>query len=222
MVDDPMVVLRQQMVRIIAAHMALADEYVGADTLQERVLQAMALVPRHEFVPTELKPFAYADQPLPIGFDKTISQPFIVALMTDMLDIGEGDVVLEVGTGLGYHAAILAQLARRVYSVEIIEELAEQARDRLSRMAYDNVEMRTGNGFQGWPEHGPFDRILVCAGSDLIPSPLIAQLRPGGRMVCPTGLPESQRLTLVVKDSSGRTRITEGMPVRFALLETGD
>ncbi len=220
MSDKLLTLMLQQMVQIIAAHAYHAREQIGKETLDERVLAAMGRVPRHEFVPLELAAYAYADQPLPIGCDKTISQPFIVALMTDLLEIGPSDRVLEVGTGLGYHTAVLAQLASEVYSVEIIEELAEQAKKRLDPFGYANVRTRIGNGEYGWPEHSPFDKIVVCAASELAPPMLIKQLKSGGRMIVPTGLPESQTLTLVVKNGEGRVSTREVLPVRFALMET--
>jgi protein-L-isoaspartate(D-aspartate) O-methyltransferase len=179
----------------------------------------MERVPRHEFVPVELRAYAYANTPLPIGFEKTISQPFIVALMTDLLALRPDDRVLEIGTGLGYQAAILSPLARTVYSVEIIEELAAQANKRLAAQGCANVELRLGNGFHGWPEHAPFDKIIVTAGTDLVPPPLLYQLKPGGRMVIPTGLPDSQQLVLVEKDAGGRIKAKEFLRVRFSLLE---
>jgi protein-L-isoaspartate(D-aspartate) O-methyltransferase len=176
-------------------------------------------VPRHEFVPLELRPFAYVDTPLPIGFDKTISQPFIVAVMTDLLDVQPTDTVLEIGTGLGYQTAILAELAQRVFSMELIEELAQQARRRLARAGHANVEIKIGNGCAGWPEHAPFDKVIVTAAPDLIPPPLIYQLKPGGRMVIPAGLPDEQQLILLAKDASGSVSTREIFPVRFSLLE---
>ncbi|HYN38843.1 MAG TPA: protein-L-isoaspartate(D-aspartate) O-methyltransferase [Rhodospirillales bacterium] len=220
--DNLLTAMQQQMVEIIGAHAAHAREQIGKETIAPRILEAMSVVPRHEFVPVELVAYAYSDQPLPIGYSKTISQPFIVALMTDLLDIQEQDVVLEVGTGLGYHAAILASLAARVYSVEIIEELAAVARRKLAGLGYSGVALKVGNGEFGWPEHAPFDRILVCAASELIPGVLLQQLKPGGRMVVPTGVADAQVLTLVEKSAMGKIAVREIMPVRFALLETNN
>ena len=160
--------------------------------IETRILEAMARVPRHEFVPVELTAYAYADQPLPIGYNKTISQPFIVALMTDLLDVPSAGKVLEVGTGLGYHAAVLASLGAQVYTVEIIEELAVQAGKRLKGLGFSNISMKVGNGEYGWPEYAPFDPILVCAASELVPAALLKQLKPGGKMVVPTGVAEAQ------------------------------
>ena len=211
--------LRQRMLAEVSAGVVHVSEIIGKAALAERVMTAMDKVPRHEFVPVELQPYAYANIPLPIGFEKTISQPFIVALMTDLLDLSGDDVVLEIGTGLGYQAAILGQLARQVYSMEIIEELASQAKQRLNRQGVSNVEIRIGNGYNGWSEHAPFDKIIVTAAPDLIPPPLLHQLRPGGKMVIPAGLPDAQQLFLVEKDESGRARTKEILRVRFSQLE---
>jgi protein-L-isoaspartate(D-aspartate) O-methyltransferase len=216
---EPFQVLREQMVAEIAAGAVFVSDRLNKTALDQRVMQAMAKVPRHEFVPFELQPYAYANVPLPIGFDKTISQPFIVALMTDLLDIRPDDVVLEIGTGLGYQAAILSELARQVYSIEIIEELAELAKRRLSEQGCRNVEVRIGNGYHGWSEHAPFDKIMVTAAPDLIPPPLIQQLKAGGKMVIPAGLPDEQQLVLVEKDRDGRITTKEILPVRFSQLE---
>ena len=214
--------LRRQMLAEIAAETIYVSARIGKAALAERVMDAMGSVPRHEFVPVELQPYAYANTPLPIGFEKTISQPFIVALMTDLLDLSATDTVLEIGTGLGYQAAILAKLAGKVYSVEMIEELAAQAKQRLGRLGCSNVELKLGNGYFGWPEHAPFDKLIVTASPDLIPPPLIHQLKPGGRMVIPTGLPESQQLILATRDRNSRLTIKEILPVRFSKLEGGE
>jgi len=203
----------------IAAGTSFLRDHIGKAELAQRVMAAMGKVPRHEFVPLELQPFAYANMPLPIGFDKTISQPFIVALMTDLLEIGPGDCVLEIGTGLGYHAAVLAQLAAKVYSIEVVEELARQAKQRLQRQGCSNVELRIGNGYHGWSEHAPFDKVLVAAAPDLIPPPLLQQLKAGGKMVVPAGLPDAQQLMFVEKDGNGRVTMREILPVRFSQLE---
>jgi protein-L-isoaspartate(D-aspartate) O-methyltransferase len=211
--------LRQHMLAEIAAGALHVSSVTGKLAFDERVMGAIGKVPRHEFVPIELQAYAYANIPLPIGFDKTVSQPFIVALMTDLLDIEAGDNVLEIGTGLGYHAAVLSQLASKVYSIEIVEELAQQARQRLQRRGYTNVELRVGNGYHGWSEHAPFEKILVAAAPDLIPAPLLQQLKTGGRMVVPAGLPEAQQLMLVEKDGNGRLATREILPVRFSQLE---
>jgi protein-L-isoaspartate(D-aspartate) O-methyltransferase len=212
-------VLREHMVAEISADAARVRELTGKSRLGERVMAAIAKVPRHEFVPIELQPLAYANMPLPIGCEKTISQPFIVALMTDLLDISAEDVVLEIGTGLGYQAAILGALARKVYSMEIIEELGTQAKQRLHRLGFTNIETRMGNGYHGWSEHAPFDKIMLTAAPDLIPPPLLHQLKSGGKMVLPAGLPDAQQLLLVQKDESGKVGTKEILAVRFSQLE---
>jgi len=211
--------LRQHMVLEIAAQTVLAGERIGKYNLDARVMEVMGKVPRHEFVPVEIQPYAYLNRPLPIGYDKTISQPFIVALMTDMLEIRKEDVVLEIGTGLGYQAAVLAELAHKVYSVEIIEALAQQAAKRLSRAGYTNVEIKVANGSHGLPEHAPYDKVMVTAAPDLIPPALINQLKPGGRMMIPAGLSDNQQLILVEKNANGRLSTREILPVRFSQLE---
>ena len=211
--------LRQHMVAEITAETIFVSGRIGKASLSERAMAAMGKVPRHEFVPAELQPYAYANVPLPIGCNKTISQPFIVALMTDMLDVRSEDSVLEIGTGFGYQAAVLAELARKVYSVDIIEELVDQARLRLGRQHYNNIEFKIGNGCYGWPEHAPFDKIIVTAAPDLIPGALLQQLKAGGRMVIPTGLADAQQLVLVEKDSKGSVTTRELIPVRFSQLE---
>ena|SRR5438128_8538852 len=216
---EELTALRQHMLVQIAAETIYVSARIGKAALAERTLEVMGRVPRNEFVPVELQSYAYANTPLPIGFDKTISQPFIVALMTDLLDLSTGDKVLEVGTGLGYQAAILAKLARNVYSVEFIEELGAEAKQRLRRLGYSNIEFKIGNGYYGWPEHAPFDKIIVTAAPDLIPGPLIQQLKPGGKMVIPAGLPDAQQLILVEKDRSGQITTKEILPVRFSKLE---
>jgi protein-L-isoaspartate(D-aspartate) O-methyltransferase len=206
-------------IRMIAEHLAAE---IGKTALDDRVLRAMAKVPRHEFVPVEVQPYAYLNRPLPIGFDKTISQPLIVAVMTDLLELKPEDVVLEIGTGLGYQSAVLAELGASVYTVEIIDELAQRAVQRLKREGYTNIEVRVGNGYFGWPEHAPFNKVIVTAAPDLIPPPLINQLKAGGRMVIPVGLPDAQQLVVAAKDMNGRVRTKEIMQVLFSLLEGPD
>ena len=213
-------VLRRHMVDVVAIQAELADEELGKAALEPRVPAAMADVPRHRFVPSPLAPLAYHDAPLPIGFDKTISQPFIVAVMTDLLAPLPTDSVLEVGTGLGYQTAILARLAGRVWSVEVVEELALEAEARLARLGYPNLEIRVGDGSRGWAEHAPFDKILVAAAPEVLPPALFAQLRPGGRMVLPLGGEEAQALTVVDKDAAGQVKRRALLPVRFSRLET--
>jgi len=211
--------LRQDMLAVIAAGAFALRDTIGKSAFDERVMTAMGEVLRHQFVPIELQPYAYANVPLPIGLGKTISQPFIVALMTDLLDINADDSVLEIGTGLGYQAAILAQLARKVYSVEIIEELGQKAKRRLREQGCSNVELKIANGNHGWSEHAPFDKIIVTAAPDLLPPPLIHQLKAGGKMVIPAGLPNTQQLIVAEKLANGRMTMKEILPVRFSQLE---
>jgi protein-L-isoaspartate(D-aspartate) O-methyltransferase len=220
MKEEHFAILRRHMVEVIGIYVDLVGDDLGKASLDERVLAAMGRVPRHAFVPPPLARHAYQDMPLPIGFDKTISQPFMVAVMTDLLQPRPDDVVLEIGTGLGYQAAVLSQLVRRVWSVEIIEELAVEAESRLRRLGYDNVGVHIGDGSLGWAEHAPYDKVIVTAAAELVPPALLQQLRPGGRMVLPAGLAEDQKLTVVEKDAGGRARIQELMPVQFGLLET--
>jgi protein-L-isoaspartate(D-aspartate) O-methyltransferase len=219
MSEPDFTMLRQRMLAEIAAKTVFSTTYLGKAALDSKVMNAMATVPRHAFVPFELRPYAYVDTPLPIGFSKTISQPFIVAVMTDLLGVQPTDTVLEIGTGLGYQSAILAELAHRVFTVEIIEELAEQAVHRLADQGYANVEIRIGNGCHGWPEHAPFDKIMVTAAPELIPPALIYQLKPGGTMVIPAGLADAQQLIQLKKDAQGSITTREIFQVLFSTLE---
>ena len=212
--------LRRQMIETIAIHALHVGNAIGEQGLGTRVMEVMGRVARHEFVPAELRPHAYIDHPLPIGFGKTISQPFMVALMTDLLDVQASDSVLELGTGLGYQAAVLADLAEQVYTVEIIGELAVAARSRLEDLGYANVEVRLGDGSKGWPEHAPVDKVIVTAAPELVPPSLITQLKPGGRMVVPAGLEDDQRLMLVEMDDAGNVKTREVLPVCFSPLVT--
>src|SRR5262245_34161407 len=209
---------RQVMVKIVAIHVRLASKELGKERLGDRVMRAMTTVPRHRFVPAELEEWAYEDMPLPIGQGKTISQPFIVALMTDMLAIEESDKVLEIGTGLGYQAAVLAELTKHVFSVEIIEELAREAERRLRSAGYDNVQLRIGDGSRGWVERGPFDKMIVGAAAQRLPQRLIEQLKPRGKMVLPVGMGDDQKLVVVEKSEGNYVRTSELMAVRFSPL----
>src|SRR5918997_2761298 len=195
-------ILRRHMVDVIGIHTDLASEELGKAAFHERVMAAVRHVPRHRFVPAPFAPHAYQDTPLPIGFDKTISQPFIVALMTDLLDPQPHESVLDVGTGLGYQAAVLAELARQVWSVDVVEEFATEAELRLKQLGYTNVGIRIGDGSRGWAEHAPFDKILVAAAATQPPPALVEQLKPGGRMVLPLGPPDAQRLVVVDKSEA--------------------
>ncbi len=196
--------------------MDMVTEQIQARGIRdERVLHAMRVVPRHFFVPPELADAAYGDHALPIGCGQTISQPYIVALMTEIIRPEKDARVLEIGAGSGYQAAVLAELVGEVFTVEIVPELARQARERLARAGYENVRVKEGDGFHGWPEHAPFDAIVVTAAARDIPPPLVAQLRDGGRMILPLGAPhEVQELVLVTKDGDRLSR-EDVLPVRF-------
>jgi protein-L-isoaspartate(D-aspartate) O-methyltransferase len=210
------------MLEEIADDAAATAEYTGRAAFSPRVMAAMAKVPRHEFVPAAEARYAYINNALPIGHGQTISQPYIVALMTDLLDPQPDHVVLEIGTGSGYQAAVLSQLVRRVYSIEVIPELAEEARNRLARLGCDNVTVRVGDGNAGWPEHAPFDGILVTAAAPVVPDELVAQLRSGGRMVMPIGQQQHQDLILIEKTDDGAVRQRSLLPVAFVPLVGGD
>lgn len=194
------------------------------DQIEERgiadtaVLGAMRRVPRHLFVPLELREFSYTDRPLPIGLDQTISQPYIVALMTELLDLRRDQKVLEIGTGSGYQAAVLAEIADSIWTIEILEPLATSARQRLLSLGYGNVNVRFGDGYAGWPEHAPFDRIIVTAAAEEIPKPLLEQLKNGGRMVIPVGAAFSVQNLLLVEKHDGRITKQHVTAVRFVPL----
>jgi protein-L-isoaspartate(D-aspartate) O-methyltransferase len=211
---------RRHMVEVVDIHFDLSSEEIGKDALDARVRAAMMRVPRHLFVPAQLAAIAYHDGPLPIGFDKTISQPFIAALMLDLLGAGPGHRVLEVGTGLGYQAALMSELGARVWSVEIVEEFASEANIRLLAAGYAGIAVRVGDGSRGWSEHAPFDRILVTAAAAAPPPALVDQLAPGGRMVIPLGGKDVQQLSVVEKHEDGDVDTGEVIPVRFTQLET--
>jgi protein-L-isoaspartate(D-aspartate) O-methyltransferase len=182
---------------------------------QPEVLRAMDTVPRHSFVPADRRDQAYGDEPLPIGWGQTISQPYIVALMTELLELDRGDKVLEIGTGSGYHAAVLSRVAGEVFSIEIIDQLGRQAESTLGSLGYDNVRVRIGDGYKGWPEEAPFDAIILTAAPPRIPQPLIDQLRVGGRMVVPEGGSFVQDLLLITKLPNGSIEKRPVTPVRF-------
>jgi protein-L-isoaspartate(D-aspartate) O-methyltransferase len=218
--DKHFAILRRHMVEMIGIHTDLMSDELGKPAFHPRVLDAMLKVPRHLFVPQQLAQVAYEDAPLPIGFNKTISQPFIAALMTDLLQPEPQDTVLEVGTGLGYHAAVLAELANRIYSVEIVEEFATEAEALLQQLGNSTIEIRVGDGSRGWADHAPYDKIMVTAAADKPPPALLQQLKPGGRMVLPMGAEDAQVLAAVQKDGRGNLEIQESIPVRFTRLET--
>lgn len=206
-------------IRVIARNVG---PVAGKSAIGPHVLNVMERVPRHLFVPKALRSHAYEDRPLPIGYGQTISQPYIVALMTDLLGLEGGDSVLEVGTGSGYQAAVLAHLVRRVHTIEIVPELAEISARLFERLGYMSVSRRQGDGYYGWPEKAPFDAIVVTAAASHVPPPLIAQLKPGGRMIIPLGNPFfTQVLMIVEKGRDGTIGTRQVLPVRFVPL-TGE
>jgi len=210
---------RDGMVAQIESYADLTPEWAIGDGFDPEVLAAMRRTPRHAFVPAEVRDFAYTDQPLPIGYGQTISQPFIVALMTELLDVEPGDRVLEVGTGSGYQAAVLAELAGEVRSIEIVPALGEHAAATLRSLDYANVTTTIGDGYHGWPEHAPYDGIVVTAAASHVPAPLVAQLAPGGRMVMPIGGAfATQQLMLIEKRPDGTLTNRQVLPVRFVPL----
>jgi len=204
------------MLEVVQAH---AKAGYAPAAISPAVIAAMDRVERHEFVPEALRALAYEDRPLPIGYGQTISQPYIVALMTDLLELMPGDRVLEIGTGSGYQAAVLAELGLEVYSIEIVPELGDEAAARLDRLGYDKVATRVGDGYYGWPERALFDGLVVTAAAGHVPPPLIEQLKPGGRMVIPVGEPfRVQHLVLITKAADGTLRSRQLLPVRFVPL----
>ena len=210
---------RGRMVEEIAALTRDTRFETGRAALSGRVMAAMARVPRHEFVPVSQRADAYANRPLPIGLGQTISQPYIVALMTDLMDVKAGDRVLEIGTGSGYQAAVLAELAATVYSIEIVEPLGREAAERLNRLGYRNVVTQVGDGYRGWAEQAPFDSIMVTAAPREVPQPLIDQLKPGGRLVVPVGgQGAGQSLLLIEKQPDGTVTRRNVLAVRFVPL----
>lgn len=211
------------MMQDIEAEVAFTRQMTGKKALDPRVMGAMREVPREKFVPSQLRHLAFANGPLPIGRGQTISQPFIVALMTDLVQPDEDGVILEVGTGCGYQSAVLAHLVRQVFSLEILPELAGEAASRLLALGYSNVEVRAGDGWLGWPEKAPFDGILVTAAAPRVPPALVEQLRPGGRMAIPVGPPYGhQELRLVEKDSNGEVSWRDVLGVAFVPLTGGE
>ncbi|MEZ5735868.1 MAG: protein-L-isoaspartate(D-aspartate) O-methyltransferase [Novosphingobium sp.] len=218
--EEHLAIFRRHMVETIDIHFDLLADEIGKSQVGARLRSALLQVPRHLFVPVELAAVAYQDAPLPLGFDKTISQPFIAALMIDLLDVQEDDAVLEIGTGFGYQSAILAQLSRYVWSVEIVEEFVGIAQERLKALGYGNVALRVGDGTRGWPDAAPFSKILVTAAAQEVPEKLLDQLSPGGRLVMPLGGQDVQQISLVEKHEDGDTTVRGIMPARFTPLET--
>ena len=210
---------RSAMLRDIGMEVAYTRKEIGKDVLDERVMAAIAKVPREQFVPESHRIFAFRNGPVPIGHGQTVSQPYIVALMTDLVAPRPDSIILEVGTGSGYQAAVLAELVRHVYSTEIVELLALAARERLAALGYDNVTARHADGYHGWPEHAPYDGIVVTAAAPEIPPPLVEQLRVGARLIIPVGWPgEVQVLTLIEKLADGTCRSRNILPVAFVPL----
>lgn len=219
---DVFAAARRSMVEDVAQLARTLSSETGRPSIDQRVLDAMMRVPRHRFVPEAQQGSAYRNRPLPIGYGQTISQPYIVAVMTDLMDVKPGHTVLELGTGSGYQAAILAELAKAVYSIEIIEPLAQEARSRLQVLGYVNVHTKVGDGYYGWEEHGPYDSIIVTAAVNHVPLPLVRQLKAGGRMVIPLGAPFlPQQLMLVEKNPDGAVVNRQILPVRFVPLVGG-
>jgi len=213
---------REQMIRLIEADVRSTSDYLKQSSLDTRVLEAMARVPRHEFVPPHVVDLAYHNRPLPIGHGQTISQPYIVAIMTDLLDIEPGQRVLEIGSGSGYQAAVLAEVGAQVWTIEIIQALGVQAKARLQRLGYNTIEVRLGDGYYGWPGEAPFDAILVTAAASHIPPPLLQQLKPGAKMIIPVGSQFStQQLVLITRSDNDEFITRQVLPVRFVPL-TGD
>jgi len=214
---------RQVMVDKIATIAELSHGDLGIETIDARILNAMRNIPRHEFVAAELRPFAYLETPLPVGFGQNLASPFLVALMTQLAEIKPEDTVFETGTGAGYHAALLARLSREVYSVEVVTELVDQARTNVSKSGQSNIHIRSGDGYYGWPDAAPFDAILVKEALDHLPAPLIDQLKPGGRMVAPIGPHKGpQDLQVIRKDADGTLIRRSVMQVIFTPLQGGD
>jgi protein-L-isoaspartate(D-aspartate) O-methyltransferase len=215
-VADEYSLKRQQMIADIEGYVETTVKYINKKSFDERVMQVMATIPRHEFVPQDIRASAYENQPLPIGYGQTISQPYIVALMTELLQPQSDHRVLEIGTGSGYQAAVLSQLVRQVYSIEIVEQLGKSSTQLLKRLGYDNVTTRISDGYDGWPEQAPFDSIIVTAAISHIPPPLVQQLKKGGRMVIPVGTRfQTQYLTMVEKDIQGAITTRQLLPVYF-------
>ena len=197
-----------------ARRQMIGRDLVGRDIDDETVLRAMGKIPRHEFVPDDLHDSAYSDHPLPIGHQQTISQPYIVALMTQLVEAKPGGRALDIGTGSGYQAAVLGEICKEVYSIEIVEPLANEAKQRLAELGYKNITVRHGDGYQGWPDKAPFDAIIIAAAPDHVPQPLIDQLAPGGKLVIPVGK-WYQELLLIERDHDGEVHRHRGIGVRF-------
>lgn len=213
---------RDEMVQIVELETFFLSGETGIREIDARVLKAMREVPRHEFVPEPLRQYAYRNHPLPVGYEQNIAAPVLIALMTHLIEPEEDDVVFETGTGAGYHAAVLSKLVARVYSIEVVEPLAEQSARLLKKLGYDNVFTQAGDGYYGWAEHAPYDAILIKEALDHVPSPLLGQLKRGGRMVIPLGPARGpQHLTVITKADDGSVDERRIMPVRFSPLQGG-
>src|SRR3954471_1879209 len=218
--EEHLAILRRHMVEIVDMHVDLAGEELGKPALDPRLRRALLRVQRHHFVPAPLAVAAYQDTPLPIGFDKTVSQPFIGALMIDLLGLQAGQRVLEIGTGLGYQAAVMAEMGAEGWTGEVVEEFANEAKMRLMAFGYGGVQVRTGDGTRGRADHAPFDRVLVTAATEALPQALIDQLKPGGKIVVPLGGKDVQHLTVLTKNERGDLEARPVIPARFSQLES--
>ncbi len=209
---------RLNMVRTIESEVRYTREYLGKSALDHHVIEVMKTVPRHKFVSSDMQDYAYEDSPLYIGHGQTISQPYIVAIMTDLISPAKDHVVLDIGTGSGYQAAVLSRLVKQVYSVDIVDALAQQARNCFAALAYENIEVKTANGYQGWLEHAPYDGIVVAATAPYVPTALVQQLKPGGKLILPIGAGFGHELVLIEKNQDGTTEQTDILPVSFVPL----
>jgi protein-L-isoaspartate(D-aspartate) O-methyltransferase len=217
--EDAMRKARQRMVKEIELDVTVTSAYIGRGQLSQEIMRIMGEVPRHEFVPEDERGAAYVNAPLPIGYGQTISQPYIVALMTDLLAVSRDAKVLEVGAGSGYQAAVLSHLVKEVHSIEIIPQLAQSCRERIARLGYANITIHEGDGYYGLEDEAPFDAIVVTAAASTIPPPLVRQLMPGGRLVIPVGTPFAvQHLMLVEKNKQGEISMRQVLPVQFVPL----
>ncbi len=217
--EEAFAAARRDLVTLIESHVQATRSYIDKESLNPKVMAVMGAVPRHRFVPPDQEKYAYDNRPLAIGYGQTISQPYIVALMTDLLETAPADRVLEIGTGSGYQAAVLARLVAEVYSIEIIEPLAKEAEERIRRLAITNLRTRVGDGYYGWKEHAPYDAIIVTAAASHVPPPLLAQLKVGGRMIIPVGSGfQTQQLLLIIKEKDDRLLTRQILPVVFVPL----
>lgn len=219
----PDVVAREFMVRVVEEEVRLLSSETGIEQIDPRILEAMRAVPRHDFVPDEIKAYAYNNHPLPIGHGQNLAAPLLIALMTHLAELKPDDVIFETGTGAGYHAAVLSRLVGKIYSVEVIEPLAEQAARMLRDRNDDNVHVQAGDGYEGWPAHAPYDAMIVKESLDHIPISMVRQLKPGGRLVIPLGPADgAQDLTVIRRMADGRLTQKSIMPVRFSPMQGGE